>query len=509
MLAGLARGARRLMGWGGGSWDGGGLDAAQGHRRLKGFVAARQHVNSLVQSSGPTTLARARYLDRNNGYAANAKRCFVSAAVGAGIKPAWKAGDDPVRKRIQSRFKAWTDVADLEGVTDYYGMQAKVAGELFVAGEAFVRRVMVDGEDGLPELRLQVLPSEMLDPTYTMSLEDGRTIRQGIEFDRFGRRRGYHFWKEHPGDATQNSTGERVFIAASDILHIIDTTEAGQIRGLPRLTPSIVKLWLLDIYDDAELDRKKTAAMYAAFITAQPSPDGAPSAAVSDSGENGIGIASLEPGTIQMLEPGEEVKFSAPADVGGSYEPFQYRNIVQICAGAGLPYAGVTGDVLRANYSNTRSAMIESQRRMEQLQHGVLIFQLCRPVAHWWFESDLLAGRIEAPGYLDDPSPWRDITHIPPRVEWVDPYKDRNAELLAVRSGFVPLSRVIESSGFDTDEVLDEIAACNAKIDARGLVLDSDARKVSRAGLTQARPGDTALPSPNIDEDPTQPENDA
>lgn len=504
MLAGLARGARRLMGW-----DSGGLDAGQGHRRLKGFVAARQHVNSLVQSSGQTTLARARYLDRNNGYAANAKRCFVSAAVGAGIKPAWKAGTDPVRKRIQSRFKEWTDAADLEGVTDYYGLQAKVAGELFVAGETFVRRVMVDGEDGLPELRLQILPSEMLDQTYTMPLDGGRTIRQGIEFDRFGRRLGYHFWKEHPGDSTQTPTGERVFVAASEILHVIDTVEAGQIRGLPRLTPAIVKLWLLDVYDDAELDRKKTAAMYAAFITSQPTPDGAPSAGVMGSGEPGVGIAALEPGTMQYLEPGEEVKFSAPADVGGSYEPFQYRTLVQICAGAGLPYAGLTGDVLRANYSNMRAAIIEAQRRIEQLQHGVLIFQLCRPLARWWFETDLLAGRIEAPGYLDDPSLWRDITHIPPRVEWIDPYKDRNAELLAVRAGFLPLSRVIESSGFDTDEVLDEIAACNAKIDARSLVLDSDPRKVSRAGLTQARPGDTALPSPNIDEDGASTENDA
>lgn len=501
MLAGLGRATRRLMGWGAGSWDGGGLDAAQGHRRLKGFVAARQHVNSLVQSSGQTTLARARYLDRNNGYAGNAKQCFVAAAVGAGIKPAWRAGKDQPRKEIQARFKAWTDTADLEGVTDYYGLQARVAGELFVAGEAFVRRVMIAAEDGFPSLCLQVLPSEMLDPTYTTELANGHRVRQGIEFDANGVRAAYHFWKEHPGDSTQTPSGERVRIAASEILHVIDPIEAGQIRGLPRLTAAIVKLWLLDVYDDAELDRKKTAAMYAGFITSQPSPDGAPSAGVAPSDEPGIGIAGLEPGTMQMLEPGEDVKFSAPADVGSSYEPFQYRTLVQICAAAGLPYAGVTGDVLRANYSNMRAALIEAQRRIERLQHGVLIFQLCRPVARWWFEADLLAGCIEAPGYVDDPSSWLDITHIPPRVEWIDPYKDRNAELLAVRAGFLSLPRVIESSGFDTDEVLDEIAACNAKIDALGLVLDSDPRKVSRAGLTQARPGDTALPSPNIDED--------
>ena len=35
--------------------------------------------------------------------------------------------------------------------------------------------------------------------------------------------------------------------------------------------PAIVKLFLLDQYDDAELDRKKVAAMHALFITT-PAP---------------------------------------------------------------------------------------------------------------------------------------------------------------------------------------------------------------------------------------------
>jgi capsid protein len=34
----------------------------------------------------------------------------------------------------------------------------------------------------------------------------------------------------------------------------------------------MVRLWLLDQYDDAELDRKKVAAMFAGFVT-RPGPD--------------------------------------------------------------------------------------------------------------------------------------------------------------------------------------------------------------------------------------------
>jgi capsid protein len=41
----------------------------------------------------------------------------------------------------------------------------------------------------------------------------------------------------------------------------------GQIRGEPWLARALVKLNELDQYDDAELVRKKTAAMFAGFIT--------------------------------------------------------------------------------------------------------------------------------------------------------------------------------------------------------------------------------------------------
>ena len=65
----------------------GGFDAAQAHRRLRGFRASRAHVNTLIAASGDTITARARWLVRNNGYAANAVESFASNVVGDGIKP--------------------------------------------------------------------------------------------------------------------------------------------------------------------------------------------------------------------------------------------------------------------------------------------------------------------------------------------------------------------------------------------------------------------------------------
>ena len=39
---------------------------------------------------------------------------------------------------------------------------------------------------------------------------------------------------------------------------------------------------------------------------------------------------------MQVLLPGEDVKFSSPADVGGGYEAFQYRTLLAVSASLGL-----------------------------------------------------------------------------------------------------------------------------------------------------------------------------
>ncbi|MEA5163580.1 phage portal protein, partial [Cereibacter johrii] len=161
----------------------------------------------------------------------------------------------------------------------------------------------------------------------TEVLSGGRAIRQGIEFDAVGRRVAYHFHRRHPGDPTEPGlAGETVRVPAEDVLHIVDPVESGQLRGVSRFAPAIVKLFLLDQYDDAELDRKKVAAMYAMFITSND-PDAAPL-----EGELGDQVA---PGQIVRLDPGEDMKVADPADSGATYEPFQYRTLLQVSAALG------------------------------------------------------------------------------------------------------------------------------------------------------------------------------
>ena len=435
----------------------GGFDGGLSKRRLKTFYASRAHVNTLIQAAGADMTARAQHLIRNNGYAANAVESWAGNAVGTGIKPSSGIADAVLKDRVQRLWLRWTDESDAEGLTDFYGQQRRAARELFIAGEVFFRIRPRRPEDGLSvPLQLQMLPAEMLPLNHNQALDNGHRIRQGIEFDRIGRRVAYHFLRRHPGDITDPGlAGETVRVPAESVLHIVDPVDAGQLRGVSRFSPALVKLFLLDQYDDAELDRKKVAAMFVGFVR-RPERELDNTADRDDQGEP---LLPLEPGQLQMLDDGEDITFSTPADVGGNYESFQYRTLLQVAAALGLPYANLTADMLKANYSNTRAALLEFRRRIESFQHSVIVYQMCRAVWARWMDMAVVSGQLALPDYEQRRADYLDCNWLPPRWDWVDPLKDIRAETLAIQSGFKSRTQAIGERGFDAAMVDAEIAS--------------------------------------------------
>jgi capsid protein len=76
---------------------------------------------------------------RSNPYASNAAASFAAHAVGCGIKPSSLVNDPELKDRIQRLWLAWTDEADADGLTDFYGLQAMAARAMFEAGDCFFR----------------------------------------------------------------------------------------------------------------------------------------------------------------------------------------------------------------------------------------------------------------------------------------------------------------------------------------------------------------------------------
>ena len=434
-----------------------GYEGARIARRLSGWIAEKRTINSLLLTGGEQLRARARQLCRENPYASNACEAFTAAAVGTGIKPSLLTADAAKKAAIEKAWLRWTDEADADGLTDLYGLQALAARAMFEAGECFIRFRPRRIADGLSvPLQLQLLESEMLPFSKNEATGDGALIREGIEFDKIGRRIAYHFYTTHPGEMyPMIFDAQTTRVPASEVLHLYKPLRPGQIRGQPHITPAMVRLYIFDLYDDAELDRKRVAAMFAGFVTKKAAENETPIPTVPNDGLGDVppdaALAPLEPGTMQVLMEGEDIKFSNPSEVGGSYEAFMWRALLGICAGMGVPYSAVTGDTSKSNYSSSRREDVEFRRRIDQVQHLVLVFQMCRPVLRRWMDTAVLAGSIPVSlrEYTREPAAFCDAKWIPPRWAWVDPWKDRKAEQIAVEQGWKSRSDVIEAEGED------------------------------------------------------------
>lgn len=487
ILSRLGNGLRGMFG-GGPSRQG--FDAGKNARRMRSVPTSTVAINTLIRQYGRNVLARSRYLATNNAETAQAKRVYVAALVGTGIKPSSLVEDPALKKQIQLAWFDWTDESDADGLTDFYGQQGIVAGEMFEAGECFVRLRARRVEDGLTvPFQLQLLPAEMLDLADNRDLGNGRRVEMGIEFDAIGRRVAYHFWRVHPGSDLSfgRFSGEKTVVPAEEVLHLFKPIRAGQIRGIPHILSSIIVTAIHDSYNDAELERKRTSALYMGFATS-PAPEEdsqaeAEAAAKTDGVDNGI---ALEPGAFVSLAPGQEVAFSEPADVGGNFEAFQYRNFLARAAGMGVPYADMTGDLRQSSYGSQRGGMITFRRNIEPDQHAVMVFQFCRPIWKRFIGDAVLVGAISV-SLAAFQARARDFLRakwITPKWDWIDPLKDLMAEVLAVKAGFKARSDVIEAMGNDPEETDARIAADKKREDELGL--DFAESQFMQAALTTA-----------------------
>lgn len=500
---------RRIGAW----FDGLPIHEAAGRgRRSQAWAPGNPGAVAALMSTGHELRTKSRDLVRRNAWAAAGIDAFVANAIGTGIKPqsiaqdGMVAGADDFRTRVHALWWDWVAEADAAGLTDFYGLQALACRAMLEGGECFIRLRPRRWQEGLSvPLQLQLLEAEHCPLTLNTQTENGNVIRAGIEFDHLGRRVAYHLTRAHPDDGALSpmsgqgglAFAEVVRVPAEEIIHLFRPLRPGQLRGEPWLSRALVKLNELDQYDDAELVRKKTAAMFAGFITRLAPEDNLMGEGNAD--DMGIALAGLEPGTLQILEPGEDVKFSDPADVGGSYGEFLRTQFRAVASAIGITYEQLTGDLTGVNYSSIRAGLLEFRRRCEMLQHGVIVHQLCRPVWAAWMTQAVLSGALAAPGFTRQRRLYLAAKWIPQGWQWVDPEKEFKAVLLAIRAGLLSRSEAIASFGYDAETIDHEIAADNARADDLGLVFDSDPRKVARTGAAQPNmnmPDATPTPAP-------------
>jgi lambda family phage portal protein len=442
------------------------FEGAGGGRRFAGLLPFGNATTATL-AANPTLRGRQRTQAANNVWLSNAVSALKAATVGTGIKPQSTHPDPAVRARLQAMWTRWIDRADIEGRSDFYGLTARLWGTAIVDGESFVRFETI-GRD----LRLRHIPAEQVDSGYTSTTAAGGRIIGGVEFDANGVRSAYHVFRDPPGAPLPASLAfERVRVPAADMVHLFDPTWPGQVRGVSPLSTVLLRLHELDQLEDAQLVRVKLGAMLAGFIR------GGDESGVGFDGRQTGGLleTGLEPGTLKVLPQGAEISFSDPVEPGNVSEWIKLQ-LHGIAAGIGVTYEQLTGDLSGVNYSSIRAGLVEFRRRIEMLQHNVLVFQFCQPVWRRLVLLAMLRGELVDDGRPETLDAYCAVNWIPPGWDWVDPAKDADADATAIAAGLKSRREVVAARGYDIEQLDAEIAADKAREKALGLQFNASAR---------------------------------
>lgn len=462
--------------------------AAKG-RRTEGIKAGAGSANNEISGSLFTLRNRSRDLVRNNSYAARGVQAIVANTVGKGIMTQFRGKPTRKETQINELWKTWamTTACDFDGRHNLMGLQRLVMRSVVEGGETIVRlrrvkRMTAVGRDGIerevPPVQIQILEGDFLDSSKITSqnTQTGNPIIQGIEIDKkTGKRVAYMLFDRHPGglDFIQNSF--RSFaVPANEIAHVFRQDRAGQVRGVPWITPGMVRLRDLDEFIDAELIRQKVASCFTAFVhDIEGVADD-----LSDGEKEKLGD-KLEPGIIEILPPGKDIKLAVPPSKEG-YKEYVTSVLHEVASGLGVTYEVLTGDLSEVNFSSARMGFLEFNRNIDTWRWQILIPQFLWPVTSWFKQGASLLG-VQSDGLQ---TIW-----TPPKREMVDPTKEVPALKDAVRSGFLTLSEAVRQGGFDPEAHFAEYQADTEMLDKLGLTLDTDPRKTQKSGAQQAEQG--------------------
>lgn len=493
-LASMLHGAAGMMASSRGTDDfANSYEAATRGRRGRNWYPGGLTGTRAIIREGKLLRDRARHLVRNNAWGRSGVWTWESECIGTGIRPRFKLKDPKLRERIQHLWDAWTVQADADEVLDFYGMQASAMRNLVESGELFIRlRPRRPGDGLVVPLQLQMVEADQVPLNREIGGLGLNRVIAGVEFDPIGKRVAYHMFRRHPDDPQSGIDGViPVRVPAGSVIHVYKPWRIGDVRGTTWFSNILLKLFDLDKYDDAELLRKQVAALLTGFIFPSADDDRTPllNETDDDADQDASGAdreVRLEAGTLHVMEEAGDLKMAEPADVGGSYEAFLKFQLQAIAVGLGLPFELLTGDLSNVNFTSMRAGLMVFRRKCLQLQKHVINHQLNRRVATEWLRQAILAGALPSMSTMEFNEIILRTSWIGQGFEWVQPVHEQEADMRAVRGGFKSRAQVITENGQDPEDLDNEIAEDNARADALGLVFDSDARKVSKAGLAQA-----------------------
>ena len=443
--------------------------AAGAHRLLSDWPGTAQSADKSTRYQAKVLRFRARELRENSPIVARYAALVRDNIIGPdgitlqAIVPSPRGTNTAASASIEAAWYQWAASCTPDGRS-----WVEVCG---IVAEAW----KVEGEALLELIPSKVAPSGLwvqpLDPDLLDEMENadrtpqGGSIVQGVEYDATGRIVGYHLLTRHPSDSGGRT--QRRFLRADRLLVLGHRQRPQQSRGVTALAPVMLLLQHLEKTDEAivVLNRVTASKMGALIPGADAQPletDGMPPQ------------IEQAPGEWWTLPQGWDVKMLDPGQPTQEYDVFARHLLRKIAAGLHVAYASLTGDLSDVNYSSMRAGLLVERDAWQGAQ-AQFIQTIVAPVFRLWLDTapmtqafPMVAGQNAAT--IAEASVWH-----PRRWPWVDPLKDANAVDVLLSLGLTTRTREANKQGLSFAALVDERAAEDAYLLAKGVTLGTAA----------------------------------
>jgi lambda family phage portal protein len=446
-------------------------------------------------------VARARDLERNDGWAKSGITRTLDNAVGAALRPiskpdyralAWVSGNskfDAVwaaefAAAVMACYRLWAN--DIAHHGDAMRKQT-LASQMWVQ----LRHKLIDGDS----LAVMLYRPETVGPgraRYATSVQlvdpdrlsnpqlafDTMFCRGGVQLDKWGAPIGYHIREAHEGDwfaAAQSMTWEYMPKETSwgrpIVIHDYEHERASQHRGgAGVLTPIMQRLKMLVKYDGTELDAAIINAIFAAYVRSpydpqmieqalSAGPDGPESLGEYQDFRNefwrerGQRIGNAR---MTMLAPGEEIGTVTGSRPTSNFEPFEAAILRHCAAGMGVTYEQLTGDYSRTNYSSFRGASNELKKTLDRRFDGFLS-GTANPIFGCFVEEvmdveDMPMPSGTVPSFDEMRTAYARCRWLGPGRGWVDEVAEKQGAIMGMEGGLSTLEMEAGNQGLDWEE---------------------------------------------------------
>ena len=360
-------------------------------------------------------------------------------------------------ENTEREWRLWSENTncDAERKQTFYQLQSLVLMSALVNGDVFVVLPVIRTPGSVYDLKVGLIEADRVCNPQNPA-KPNLNIVGGIECGKFGETVAYWICNKNPNSPGRSletavnkwtrvpAIGERT--GRKNVLHVMcDVERPAQRRGVPLLAPVLESMKQLSRYSDAELTAALVSSMFTVFITTK-SP--AEQIAYGLGGVNSVpGVNppknlpepdyTLGSGTVVMLEDGEQAQFADPKRPVSGFETFVQAVCRQIGSALEIPYELLVKN-FDSSYSASRAALLEAWK-MFRMRRDWISSSFCKPVYEAWLTEAVLKGRIDAPGFFDDPlirAAWCGSEWYGDAQGQLDPLKEVNAAKIRVEEGF-------------------------------------------------------------------------